>query len=72
MQRKTSWGTPEVLDVSMDDGVDVDDDLDEADMGKIFGKGSIGSFKLRFVDARCCTSVFDRDSTMLFGIEVGT
>ena len=52
----------------MDEGVDTKEDLEDADMGKIFCIGRECSFKPRFVDARCCTSVLDNESIVPFGI----
>ena len=56
----------------MDDCVEVEEERDDIEMGRILGKASVGSFKFRLVDARCCISVLVRDSIMLFGMEVGT
>ena len=73
MQRNTSCGTFGLagLDVSIEDGVETDDDLEDVDMGNIFGIGIECSFKFRFVDDKCCISAFDNESNMPFGIPAG-
>ena len=52
MHRNTSCGTPHVdgVVVSMDVGVEVNEDLGDSDIDTIFGKLSIESFKFLLED----------------------
>ena len=73
MQRNTSCGTLGFagLGVSIDDGVDTDDDLEDTDMDNTFGMGREGSLTIRFVDDKRCTSAVDNESSIPFGIPGG-
>ena len=73
MQRNTSCGTLGFagLVVSIDDGVDTDDDREETDIDSSLGIGREGSLTFRFVDDKRCTSAVDNESSIPFGIPGG-